>query len=369
MSEENRRKKKKTRDTEMIGAGSGRVEEAVVPPTEEEGDNQCVKCVDWVEENKVKAGVIIGVILVVLIVVIVPLIVTSLGDVEWDQFAFRKNTVTNLVDRSRVYTFGRHMWGPSTTSVVFPRYYQLIEFKGNDLQVFAGKGNNTMDQNSTTTAGLEFAIECSIWYRLNENNLADIFDSWGLTYHDRFVDAVRASLKNTAPEFSVDDYVERLREIETRLFQEVNKDLMDLKIQIEKGKLVLKRVSFPGSVLGKYEETVLKKVEIENEILKRDVELFEKETEEILEGIRGNMTLIMTDANATADAVVLEASAAVVRIRQEALGRGINHMMKRLNITDEVTRNKVFQLYTIEDNVSKEKILLGDGNNLISVGK
>jgi len=363
MSEQKRKKKvRSTNDIEM------NAKEIAPPVMVEEQENSCTNCVEWVEDNKIKVGVMIGVLFVVLIVVIVPLVVTSLGDVEWDTFAFRKSTITNVVDRSKVYTYGRHMWGPSTTSVVFPRYYQAITFQGYDLQVFAGKGNNTMD-NSTTTAGLEFAIECSIYYRLNQDNLAKIFDNWGLTYHDRFVDAVRASIKNTAPEFSVDDYVERRQDIVDRLFEEVNRDLDGLHIQIEPGKLVLKRVIFPDSVLNKYAETVLKKVEIENEILNRDVELFEKETEEILEGIRGNMTLIMTDANATAAAVVLEANAAVVRIRQEALGRGINHMMSRLNITDETTRNKVFQLYTIEDNVSKEKILLGDGNNLISVGK
>ena len=292
------------------------------------------------------------------------LILVSLNDVEWNELAFQKNTITNTVDREKVYTYGRYFWGVSSEPLIFPRAYQKIEFRGNDLLVFAGSGQ----ENNTAAAGLEFGIECDVYYRLTKENLKEIFNDFGTAYHDRFVDAVRASIKNTAPEFSVDNYVNQREQITKRFREELNNDLKNLHLTIDQNKFLLLRIVFPVTVLNKFQETVMKKLEIDKEILNRVVGLYQKGTEELVKEIRANISIINQETNATAEAVVLEAKATSIKIHQEALGRGINNMINRLNITNQETRSKVFQLYTIEDNTGSGRILLGDEKNILSVG-
>jgi len=292
------------------------------------------------------------------------LILVSLNSVEWNELAFKKNTITNTVDRDQVYTYGRYFWGVSTEPLVFPREYRKITFRGNDLMVFAGSGQ----ENNTAAAGLEFGIECDVYYRLTQENLKEIFNDFGTAYHDRFVDAIRASIKNTAPEFSVDNYVTERQKIAERIRSELNNDLENLHLTIDPHKFLLLQIKFPKTVLDKFQATVMKKLEIDKEILSRTVGLYQKGTEELVNQIRANISVINREATATAQAVVLEAEATSIKIHQEALGRGINQMMSRLNITNPETRSKVFQLYTIEDNTGSGRVLLGDEKHLISVG-
>lgn len=128
------------------------------------------------------------------------------------------------------------------------------------------------------------------------------------------------------------------------------------------------RVIFPGQLLTKFESSVLQVLQNEKEFLTRATDLYKKGTEELIKTIDANITLISKEANASSQALVLEANADAIRIHQEALGAGINRMMVRLNITNPETRQKIFNLYTIEDKKEGGRVLLGDDNNLISVG-
>lgn len=310
----------------------------------------------------------------------------SFSYVNWDELAFQKNTLSNTVDRETVYTNGRYFWGLSTEPLTFPSIYQKISYRGNDLLVFAGSGD---DANNTAQAGLEFGIECDVFYRLQPENLKEIFNDFGTAYHERFVDSIKASIKNTAPEFTVDDYILRRQDISERMREEINHDIQNLNLQIDEHKFVLLSVHFPARLLNKFEATVMKDLEIDKSVLDRDVDLYQKGTEEAISRIRANITLInsTTDArvaaiiaqgNAQAEAIDIEAKARAraielnaqaesVRIQEEALGIGVSHMMKELNVT-AAEMSKLFQLLTILDSPSG-RILIGDEDNLIHIGE
>lgn len=331
------------------------------PSQPEAVDDSSNFCFDHIKAILViTCAIIVSFVLCVIIIIVS----TSLNYVEWYQFAFKKNTVTNIVDRDHVYTNGRYFWGISQEALTFNRTYQKVSFRNNDLLVFSGGG----DQNNTAAAGLEFSIECDVYYRLSSEKLKDVFSDFGTEYHHRFVDAIRASIKNTAPEFSVNDYVTRRQQISVRIQEELNNDLDELHLMIEPHKFLLLSVKFPSRVLNKFQETVMKKLEIDREILSRVVNLYQKGTEEQIQSLTANITVINQEAEAAAQAAILEAEARGVRIHQEALGEGINRMMERLNISNPVTRAMIFQLYTIQDNNGNGKILIGDDHGIISVG-
>ena len=297
---------------------------------------------------------------ILLTVILIPL---SFSYVEWNELALRKNSLTNKVDRSEVFANGRYFWGLTISPLIFPSTFQLISFRGQDLAVFAGAG----DQNRSAGAGLEFFIEADIWYRLDRDLIPEIFNDFGTIYHDRLVDAIRASIKNTAPEFSVDDFVSRRPTIAHQMWLELNKDLTDLHLRIEEDKFLLNSIYFPNSLILKFQETVLKKLSIDQALLNRDVNLYQKGTEELVQAIEANITVIQQTGLAQAEAVVLEANATSVRIYQEALGIGLQQLVSSLNITDSKTRTKMFQLFTILDNPQAEKVIVGDDQGLLRV--
>lgn len=318
--------------------------------------------------------------------VIFGLIIGSISYVEWNELAFQKNTLSNVVDKDQVYTNGRYFWGPSITKLTFPSIFQKISYRGNDLLVFAGGE----DENNTAAAGLEFGIECDVYYRLNPDDLKEIFNDFGTAYHERFVDTIKASIKNTAPEFSVDDYVNNRQEIAERMREEINNDIERLNLAIEPHKFMLLRIVFPARVLQKFEATVMKELEIDKSILTRNVDLYKKGTEELVSKIKANVTIVNESADARARAITergtaqaeaigieaegkarairLNAEAESVRIHEEALGNGVNLMMSRLNATDPRIRNKLFQLFTIMDSPNAARVMIGDEDTLLNVG-
>jgi len=323
----------------------------------------------------------------IIILLLVILISLSINYVEWNQIAFKKNTVTNTVDRTEYYKNGRYFWSPSEEPLVFPSVYQNITYRGDDLMVASGGE----DENNTASAGLEFGIECNIYYRLNASNLNDIFNDFGTAYHIQFEDTIKASIKNTAPEFTVDDYINNRQQISNRMLEEINNDIGEkLHIQIQPHHFILLDVIFPNRVLKKFEATVAKDLEIDKSILTRAVELYKKGTEELVSEIRAEITIlnetteakatsivqtgtaiaeaIKIDAEAKARAIILNSEAESVRINEEALGSGVNRMMKLLNITTTETRIKLFQLFTIMDNPGSEKIIIGDEKTFLNIG-
>ena len=126
-----------------------------------------------------------------------------------NQIAFKKNTITNNVDQSKVYTNGRYVWGPSNEPLTFPIIKQIIVFK--NLLAFSKKG-------------LEFSITINIYYRLKKENLSMIFTDFGTNYHNAFTDASKASIKNSAPYFFVDEYTTKRKYIKNYFLNELNKD-------------------------------------------------------------------------------------------------------------------------------------------------
>eukprot|EP01116_Phalansterium_solitarium_P007384 TRINITY_DN2002_c0_g1_i2.p1 TRINITY_DN2002_c0_g1~~TRINITY_DN2002_c0_g1_i2.p1 ORF type:complete len:293 (+),score=10.77 TRINITY_DN2002_c0_g1_i2:84-962(+) len=134
------------------------------------------------------------ILIIISVVLIVSLVSTTFIYVEWNQWAFKKNTASNQVDKDTVYGPGRYAWGPSYTAVTLPSTAQSIDYLGKDaLSVF-------------TSAGLEIIVECSFQYQLPRSAVRIVYDSFGLSFHPQIANVGKALLKNAAPTFSESDY-------------------------------------------------------------------------------------------------------------------------------------------------------------------
>lgn len=111
--------------------------------------------------KNIKYGVaIVGVLLLLLIIFTVPF---GIAYVEWNEYALKKNSITNKVDYTQVFENGRHYFGVGKKAVKFTNTANNIEFwNPNGLVTF-------------TDNGLEIDIDCSFQYKIRKELLPELF--------------------------------------------------------------------------------------------------------------------------------------------------------------------------------------------------
>ena len=305
----------------------------------------------WLQK---KVWVPASVLLIIGVILTVALVPPSFSYVGYNELAFKKNTISNKVDNSTVYENGRYFWGVSVEPLTFPSKYQLIAYKGNDLLIFS-------------TIGTEFPIEVDVYWKFANENLAKIFGKFGKDYNKPFTDKIKASIKNTAPKFTVDQYIANRSYIAETMLNDINTDLSEVHLHINPHKFLLKRIDFPSNIKDKFLRTAVQALENAKALLQQEVELINKETEELIEEIQANITIVNQLAKAQADAIIKSAEADASKIIQEATGDGINYLFEQLNVTNPMDRDKMFQILTILDNENDPKVLIGELGALLTV--
>jgi len=298
-------------------------------------------------------GAIVGGAVALALLLLVIMLPLSYTYVEFNEVAFKKSTIDNRVDTTMSYGSGRYFWGLSTTAVRFPSVYQRIEMRDNDLLIFS-------------SAGSEFVIECDVYYRLALDRLPIIFEQVGLNYHERFSEAVRASIKNTAPEFTVDEYIRNRTGIADYMLLKLREDLAVLNQDIIPHKFLLLSFEFPPELQHKFLDTAVQEQLNKKAQFQQEVDLIQKSTEQLLEAVRANRTIIFQNGTATTAVIIKNAQSEADQIRLEAVGQGIAQLFSALSITDPNDRKMLFDLLTVLDLQSTPQLVIGDIGVIIS---
>jgi len=285
-----------------------------------------------------------------LLVILLPL---SFTYVDYNEIAFKKSTTDNKVDTTRSYHTGRYFWGLTTTAVRFPSVYQHISYRNNDLLVFSKQG-------------LEFALECDVFYKLEEAELPAIFSEFGLAFSSRLFDAVKASIKNTAPEFEVNDYLNNRTQISEMFLNNLNVDLEVLHITLKPYKFLLQYLDFPENLKQKFLSTAVQETNNQKALLQQQVDLIQKETDQLVEAIQANITIIAQNGTSTADVLIKNAQALANNIQLSATGQGLAFLFQELDLTNSTDRKRLFELMTLLDSENLPRVIVGNfGGNII----
>lgn len=295
--------------------------------------------------------VILLIITILLTCILVPL---HFSYVDYDELAFQKDTLNNDVDESQVYDGGRYGWGITKRPLKFPGVFQRIAYRGNDLLVFADNG-------------LEFRIEGDLWYHLNETNLSDIYGDMQRNYEPQFRDAAKSAIKNTATQFSAEDFFQNRELVSKTMLININTALRPLHMQIYSYKFILLQVGFPDITRNKFLQTAVQELENDRAILDRDVQLIETETQRQVALVEANITITVQRASAQAEVIIKSAEFQAFKINQNAIGEGLGILLNELNVTDSNSQQELFNLLGIRDNPTHVKLISGAnmGSNLI----
>lgn len=317
----------------------------------------------WTFKVKMIVGITFTVILgigVLLMLILVPL---SVQYVEHDQYAFKKNKVTNNVDTDTVYEKGRYFWGVGYEAVSFPRTAQHVVYKDGDhgaLLVF-------------TDGGLEFKIECAFQYFLIKDGLPTLFKQFSSTFNTQIVNVGRTSLKNTAPNFPVDDFVKNRKNVQHQMYLQLKSELNKLCgstmcVDVPEHKFQLRRIIFPPQIANKYLDVA---VQTQTNIEKQEkqvADLTRKETEKLVEVVKANITVVTQESIAQSNRIVEEANANSFKVKQIAIGQGINTALTAIGIDSSQSElsNKFIRLMSILDS-NTPKLLSGISNTIIQL--
>jgi len=289
--------------------------------------------------------------------IIIILIASSFEYVRYDEMAFARNSVTNKVDTSQVYPTGRHMVGPTISMVVFPRQYQTEDFTGGSaLSVF-------------NEEGLDTSIEVTFQYRIREENVINLMETYGTNYEGKLRSVAEATLKNSAFHFTVFHFRNNRTMLVDVFNRNVTRALNELFIELEDHKLQIGRIILPTKMQIKFMDDAVQRQKNDQADFVKSATKVRVDTEKEVARITSNATFVQRAAGANATRIVDEAQAESDRILADAYGNGWVDAMIGLGITNSTDKAEFLRLMGILDNPSQPQLIDKDLDVIIQGGR
>lgn len=298
----------------------------------------------FLKPNVLITMVVLFLITIVIIAITVPL---SFGFIDYDKVAFKKNSVTNQVDKSKIYRNGVYYWGGAHFEALeFPATYQRTSFIEDErLIIFSGD--------------IDIFIEIEFLWRIQIENLAKIFEAFGTEVGNQVKEVSKAAIMNKAPNFNILQFVKERENITAKLRNAVAEDLEKIYIDLEPHKFHLLKIRFKDELKNTFLNSAIQKIDNKKAEIQQKLNVIIAETEVLAKVYDANITLTRNVARANADNIVENANSQSFRIVEETKGVGIRKVFDVLNITEEMQKKTFFQMFEIIDS-KKPELIIGD---------
>ena len=229
---------------------------------------------------------IIAIISLLLLIILLPL---SYSYVEYYQYALNKNTITNKVDMSKVHENGRYFWGVSHEPVTFPRHFQLMELT---VPVFPSNG-------------MEFDVDIDFYYRLDKDNITNLYQAFGQTFDNQVEIRAKAKIKNSAPEFSLEQYITDRTALTQHLHDDLQDELDRVWIKVPFDKFYFGEITIPESIRQRDLDAAIQRQRNIEEENRQKATVVRKETKRLENEVFANITKIESYAKSYGDSTVV----------------------------------------------------------------
>ena len=288
--------------------------------------------------NSLKCAGCCTCVVILLLIILLPI---SFMYVSFDEYAFIRNKLTNTVDTSFVYENGRYYVLPHNEAVVFPRDYQVI--------------NMSLSVSDKEEKG--FFIEVAVHYRLNKGTLANIYNEFGTNYETQIRSLIESIIKNIAPQFTLDEYLNKRANITRTINDQLKDELEDIFIILENNKVFIQLITFEQATINRFLDIAVQGQDNEKRIYEQDAELIRVDTDRLSEEVQAETTIIRRTADAQALQAVDTAKAEALRITGGARGEGIASVTNELGIVTSATRKEFIKLMAIQDNIEHIRLI------------
>lgn len=279
------------------------------------------------DETKFCIGGVLCFIAVLLICIMVPV---SFSYVDRNKIAFKKNTATNDVDRSQVYSNGRYFWGLARSPVSFPSNYLKVDLTNSQgLTVF-------------TDGGQSVNIDFVFWYRIDPAKLNDLYSAFGTSYHDRIVGIAKAELRNAAPSFTLSQYLNDRSNVSTLYFTKLQSQLQTKAfITLDASKFLLQHIQLPSTVLTQKLAIFRVDQEQKTALFNANATAARLETTRQVRVLENAAALVAQTATAQANRMRTDATSDSFGRVETERGAQLQNMITTLNVTGNATEQLI----------------------------
>ena len=262
-----------------------------------------------------------------LVCILVPL---HFSYIERGRMGFRKNTYTNDVDRSRVYGSGRYGWGVGRVAITFPSTLQDVTL---DLEVFV-------------EGGQIITVRFQFLYQLVEEKLSDLYLAFGLNYESRITSLALARLRNTAPQFSLDNYTLHRANVTSTYHADLQAELLARGfVLVPREAFFVVGVKLPQSLLQQRANLFTITQQQVTQVYTTNATLVRLETAQLVAAVDASVTFEKANATATSGALVDTARAEAFAIVQSEKGAQVSNLLQQLGVASDQTTTASLMYY------------------------
>ena len=279
----------------------------------------------------------------ILTLVLVPL---SFSKVEYYEAGLVRQRSTNKVDKDKVYTAGNYYIGPDYSFETFQ--ISAVKFDQR-LSVWS--------RSSGDDAGSSLYIDCSFQYELRKDDLGKLYSRVATNFKSIVSTNAVDAIKNTAPLFGIDEYLNSRERIERIFAQNVSHAIDDIFADLVALQLrdVIPTDEYQKTRLEAaiQEETNLKEAYVQEAVLVRET------TDVEVKKIENEARAVEANAEARATLIVGTAEAQSVFIVDDATSHGLATLFTGLNLTTAEDRATLDYLTALLSTTDKTKYYIG----------
>lgn len=286
-----------------------------------------------------------------LILILVPMTFSKL---EYYEAGLKAQKSTGTVSLDNVYEPGNYAIGPDFTFKTFPISIQSFNQR---IAVYTKSGGDA--------AGTTINLDISFQYRLQTVNLAKLYKKVALAFEPLVVTYALDAIKNTAPNYSVDQYLTIRPTIEAA-FQTAVTAALKVDIFVDVVDLQLRRITFGSD----YEETKLTTA-IQQESNHKEQYLAEKilvEEDTSLQVLKINNEALKVTNEANANALKIKETAefnAKATI-ETARSSGLKYMLDKLGLVTDEHKASLDYITTLINNKARVTPYVNLGGDLLN---
>ncbi len=276
-------------------------------------------------------------------------------DVEYYEIGILKNSISNKIDKSHIYTSGYYTKG-SHTMQTYEAIYQQVSFTGDEsLSVF-------------NEDGVEFNVGVNVFWKLIPDDFIKLFTTFGTSYKAHVKAEILSSLKNVANDKGIDVYLEDRVLIANLFHNEIRKELID-GIFSPLGKLHLEEIVFPERITHEYLIIAVTFQENLEREFDGQVQTVQLETAAEVAEINANRTLLETNYSVNAEKIVSDSVAEADQLKGSADIEGQNLMFDYFNFTDISvdTQTKIIELILQRNGGNNPRYIVVDPESTVII--
>lgn len=292
---------------------------------------------------------------VLLIVILVPV---SFSGLEYYEYGFKRQKSTGTVDKTEVYTTGKHFVGPDVEFKTFNSDAHFVTLS--DVAIF-------------TADKLEVKMTAYLQYFLRKDELVLLHDAYDTDYKDIIKNSALDALKGATTGYNTRELVANRKIMEDNIYKAVSQrlggtccrsDCTAYKFacptgckttctSADKGYYVdvkyfhLGSITIPNDVQSQYMKALTLQEEADREKLLQDAQVVRKNTTAMVQLIKNEALEIRENGTAIANLITVTSQANYTASLETARSDGLKQVFTTLGFTQQQYKNSFDYLKTL----------------------